>query len=223
MSILNRMPKSVWRRSMPWTLLTLVLGVGLAGCQAHVTNAATRGKELFTTCTPCHGSVGQGNRDLGAPGIAGMNERYIELQLHKFRSGVRGTNFHDTEGMRMRPMALSLHNDADVKAVATYVATLPAARHAPALGGNPEAGRALYATCAACHGANGEGNESLEAPRIAGVDDWYLAAQLRKYKSRIRGGNPKDAEGSLMSSMANTLPDEEAIRNVIAYIETLKP
>jgi cytochrome c553 len=124
--------------------------------------------------------------------------------------------------MRMRPMALSLRTDADVKAVATYVASLPAVQHAPVLGGNPEAGRALYATCLACHGPTGGGNESLEAPRIAGVDDWYLAAQLRKYKSGIRGGNPKDAEGSLMRTMANTLPDEEAIRNVVAYIETFK-
>jgi cytochrome c oxidase subunit 2 len=204
-------------------LLTLVLVAGLAGCQPHVTNASTRGKELFTTCTPCHGSAGQGNRELAAPGIAGMNVRYVELQLDKFRSGVRGTNFHDTEGMRMRPMALSLRTDADLKAVATYVASLPAARHAPVLDGNAEAGRALYATCMACHGPTGAGNETLEAPRLAGVDDWYLAAQLRKYKSGIRGGNQKDPEGSLMSSMAKTLPDEEAIRNVVAYIETFKP
>lgn len=204
-------------------LLTLVLGVSLAGCQLGVTSASTRGKELFNTCAACHGPAGQGNRELGAPGIAGMNAGYIELQLQKFRSGVRGTNFNDTEGMHMRPMALSLHDDEDVKAVATYAASLPVARHAPVLGGNPQAGQALYATCMACHGADGAGNQTLQAPRIAGVDDWYLAAQLRKFKSGVRGGNPKDTQGSLMAPMANSLADEDAIRNVVAYIETLKP
>lgn len=204
-------------------LLILCLGVGLAGCQVGVTNASTRGKQLFTTCVPCHGPAGQGNRALGAPGIAGMDERYVELQLHKFRSGVRGTNFNDMEGMRMRPMSLSLGNDGDVKAVAAYVSNLPVVRNAPVLDGDPRAGQALYATCTACHGPSGAGNPALEAPRIADVDDWYLAAQLRKYKSGIRGGNPKDAEGALMAPMANTLADDEAVRNVVAYIETLKP
>ena len=32
--------------------------------------------------------------------------------------------------------------------------------------GDPAKGRALYATCASCHGANGEGNQALNAPAI---------------------------------------------------------
>lgn len=211
------------RRRVAWTLVTLVLGVGFTGCQLGATNASTRGKELFNTCAACHGPAGQGNRELGAPGIAGMNAQYIELQLQKFRSGLRGTQFNDYDGMRMRPMALSLRTDEDVKAVATYAASLPAARHAPVLGGDPQAGRALYATCMACHGSDGAGNETLGAPRIAGVEDWYLAAELRKYKSGDRGGNPKDAQGMMMGSMSKSLADEAAIRNVVAYVETLKP
>jgi cytochrome c553 len=216
-------PENLRRHSAAWTFLLIVLGVGLIGCQLGATNASTRGKELFNTCAACHGPAGQGNRELGAPGIAGMNARSIELQLQKFRSGLRGTQFNDYEGMRMRPMALSLRTDEDVKAVATYAASLPAARHAPVVGGDPQAGRALYATCMACHGLDGAGNETLGAPRIAGVEDWYLAAELRKYNGGVRGGNPKDAQGMLMGSMSKSLADEAAIRNVVAYIETLKP
>jgi cytochrome c553 len=63
----------------------------------------------------------------------------------------------------------------------------------------------------------------LGAPRIAGVDDWYLATELRKFRSGVRGTNPKDREGRLMRPMARALPDEDAIRNVVAYAETLKP
>jgi len=63
----------------------------------------------------------------------------------------------------------------------------------------------------------------LGAPRIAGVDDWYLATELRKFRSGVRGANPKDREGRLMRPMARGLADEDAVRNVVAYVETLKP
>ncbi len=46
---------------------------------------------------------------------------------------------------------------------------------------------------------------------------------MRKFHGGIRGANPKDREGRLMRPMAMTLPDEDAVRNVVAYIETLKP
>ena len=74
----------------------------------------------------CHGESGEGNPAIGAPNIAGMNEWYIETELHKFRSGVRGAEFNDVEGMRMRPMSLSLANDDEVKAVAAVCGSLPA-------------------------------------------------------------------------------------------------
>jgi cytochrome c553 len=152
-----------------------------------------------------------------------MKEWYVAEQLDKFRAGVRGTNFNDLEGMRMRPMALSLLSEEDVKAVAHYVETLPPVRHAASLSGDAKAGEALFATCGACHGDTGAGNQDLKAPRIAGTDDWYLATELRKFRSGVRGTNPKDAEGRLMRPMARGLADEDAVRNVIAYVETLKP
>ena len=203
--------------------LCLALGLGLSGCQMGTTDAATRGREVFETCVPCHNADGSGNATLGAPNIAGMKEWYVAEQLEKFRAGVRGMHFNDMEGMRMRPMALSLTSDADVKAVAHYVETMPPVRHERTLPGDPEAGAVLFATCSSCHGDNGGGNPDLEAPRIAGTDDWYLATQIRKFRSGVRGTSPKDKEGRLMRPMARTLANEDAIRNVIAYVETLKP
>jgi cytochrome c oxidase subunit 2 len=187
------------------------------------TDAATRGQEVYETCVPCHNSDGSGNSVVGAPNIAGMKEWYVERELDKFRAGVRGMHFSDVEGMRMRPMALTLTSEDDVKAVAHYVETLTPVPHPTSLPGDPKAGATFYATCAACHGDNGAGNQDLGAPRIAGTDDWYLATELRKFRSGIRGTNPKDREGRLMRPMARSLPDEDAIRNVVAYVETLKP
>ena len=45
--------------------------------------------------------------------------------------------------------------------------------------------------------------------------------QLKKLKSRIRGGDPRDATGQQMVPMAGMLADEQAMKDVIAYIGTL--
>ncbi len=205
------------------SLVLLIGGLGLSGCRLGATDAATRGQDVFETCVPCHNADGSGNPVIGAPNIAGMKEWYVEREIEKFRGGVRGLQFNDVEGMRMVPMAVSLTTEDDVKAVAHYVESLPPVRHAASLPGDPKAGAALYATCGACHGDNGAGNKDLGAPPLAGVDDWYLAAELRKFRNGVRGTSPKDREGRLMRPMARTLADEDAIRNVVAYIGTLKP
>ena len=87
--------------------------------------------------------------------------------------------------------------------------------------GDATAGAAGYAVCAACHGAQGEGNPALNAPKLAGQQDWYLKRQLNNFKAGSRGANDKDTYGKTMAPMAQTLPDETAINNVIAYIKTL--
>lgn len=82
------------------------------------------------------------------------------------------------------------------------------------------AGQATFAVCTACHGAKAEGNQSLNAPKLAGQPAWYLARQLRNFKSGARGGAPGDPIASQMMAMAVPL-DEKAIDDVAAYIATL--
>ena len=75
--------------------------------------------------------------------------------------------------------------------------------------------------CAVCHGANGEGNQALNAPRIAGQFDWYTHRQLMNWKNGVRGTHPKDMYGMQMIGMAATLVDETAVKNISAYIANL--
>jgi cytochrome c oxidase subunit 2 len=208
-------------RALPWLLLVCVSVLILNGCQASA-DSPNRGKQLFATCSECHGESGEGNAAIGAPNIAGMNAWYIETELHKFRAGVRGAEFDDMEGMRMRPMSLSLENDADVKAVAGYVASLPPVPHPPILGGDPLLGKRRYALCSGCHGPSGSGNEAIKAPRLAGVDDWYLATELKKFHNGVRGADPRDVEGSAMAPMTRALNNDKVIRDLSAYASTLK-
>ena len=75
--------------------------------------------------------------------------------------------------------------------------------------------------CAGCHGVQGEGNPALNAPQIAGLQDWYVTAQLEHFKTGIRGGNPADTYGAQMIGLAAALPDSQTIRNLSAYINSL--
>ena len=104
----------------------------------------------------------------------------------------------------------------------TWLASYPTfAQSSAKVEGNAAAGEQAYAVCAACHGAQGEGNPALNAPKLSGQDGWYLARQLRNFKSGARGTNDKEVFGKVMAPMAATLPDDAAIRNVVAYIKTL--
>jgi cytochrome c oxidase subunit II len=87
--------------------------------------------------------------------------------------------------------------------------------------GDAIAGQALYGTCAACHGAQAEGNPALNAPKLSGQGDWYLRRQLSNFKNGVRGTSDKEVYGKVMAPMAATLPDDAAINNVVAYIKTL--
>ena len=104
------------------------------------------------------------------------------------------------------------------------MAALPKVNPAPTLaGGNAEVGKQKYVPCIACHGMNGEGNQALNAPPLAGMSDWYQLTSLQKFKAGVRGTNPKDTTGMLMRPMSMTLADEQAMLDVIAYIATLTP
>ncbi len=84
------------------------------------------------------------------------------------------------------------------------------------------AGRALYTSCATCHGPSGEGNAALKAPRLTHLEPVYLIAQLNKFRAGIRGGEGATTGAVQMRGMASTLISEQAVADVVAYIGTLE-
>lgn len=90
-------------------------------------------------------------------------------------------------------------------------------------GADTDKGKALYAPCAACHGAGGEGNMALNAPGIAGQSASYLKRQLWEFKNGQRGSHEGDVAGAQMRPMASALPDGQAITDVAAYVASLPP
>jgi cytochrome c553 len=208
-----------------WSLSISALCLAAAGCiQPDGAAAPLSGAELYRACGACHGPDALGNASLGAPSIAGMPSWYLEAQLTKFRTGLRGAHPMDLEGLRMRPMARQLMSQDEVVQVSAHVASLPRVPVPPTLdGGIAREGEASWTICQACHGPEALGNEAVKAPPLAGQADWYLLAQLKKFKGGLRGADPRDVSGGTMRPMSMTLADEAAMLNVVAYVSTLRP
>ncbi len=219
--MLDRNPSSCPRS----LLVALAMGAAalLTACPPHgSTPAPQSGQVLYSDCVSCHGAKGEGVSAFYAPAIAGLPEWYLVSQLQKFRGGHRAYHPDDSEGLRMRPMSFQIKNERDLQEVSRYVASLPAVPAAPTLtAANAEAGKGPFQVCVACHGADGRGNQALNAPPLIGQHDWYLVRQLQKFKDGHRGTAAGDVTGAQMRPMAMTLADDAAIQNVVAYISTL--
>ena len=125
-------------------------------------NAMAIGERLFmNNCAQCHGSDARGSK--GFPNLAdadwlhgGTPEKIVE-SITKGRTG------------QMPPMAAAIGSAEDVKNVANYVLSLSNAPHDSL---RAQLGKGKFSACAACHGADGKGNQALGAPNL--TDDIWL-------------------------------------------------
>ena len=188
---------------------------------ARVAGDPTAGQAAYAVCSACHGPQAQGNQALNAPKLNSQAGWYLARQLQHFKQGIRGADDRDTYAKQMIPMAATLADDTAIKNVVAYIDSLPEEPAPATLVGDPERGKSLYTTCAACHGNAGQGVWSTNAPRLAQMSDWYLARQLHNFQQGIRGTHPQDFPGAQMVLMAKILTDDRAINDLLAYVHTL--
>ena len=191
-----------------------------AQSSAQAVGDPAAGKPRYAVCAACHGSQGEGNPALHAPKLSGQGDWYLKRQMNSFKQGARGTHDKDVFGKMMAPMAATLGDDAAIDNVFAYVRTLPDNPAPVTVKGDPKNGRERYVNCGICHGSKGQGIQAMNAPRLKGMSDWYLVTQLKNFKQGIRGAHPKDMYGPQMVSMAAILADDEAINDLVAYIQT---
>ncbi len=192
-----------------------------AELNARAPGNATVGAAQYAVCAACHGQQGEGLAALNAPKLSGQSEWYLRNQLWAYKNGLRGTHADDTYGRQMAPMAATLVDEAAIANVAAYVQTFPDEPAPATIEGDLAAGQKLYNVCAYCHGADGMGIQAMNAPRLAGMSDWYIARQLHNFRDDVRGAHLKDYYGFQMSFMAKALHNEEAVNDLVAYINTL--
>lgn len=114
------------------------------------------GERLFiNNCAACHGSDAKGSK--GFPNLTdgdwlyGGDHEKIKETITAGRQGA------------MPPMAAAVGTAEDVKNVANYVLSLSGSAH-NALAA--QLGKEKFGACAACHGADGKGNQALGAPNL---------------------------------------------------------
>jgi cytochrome c oxidase cbb3-type subunit 3 len=120
------------------------------------------GDRLFmNNCAQCHGSDARGSK--GFPNLTdtdwlhGGTHDKIKETLVKGRIG------------NMPPMAAAVGSPEDVRNLAHYVLSLSKGPH-DAL--RASLGKPKFVACAACHGPDGKGNQTIGAPNL--TDDIWL-------------------------------------------------
>lgn len=84
-------------------------------------------------------------------------------------------------------------------------------------------GDELFTLCAECHGKSGEGHPEYHAPAIAGLPEWYVEAQLRKFKTGARGAHPSDYTGMMMRPMTLSFRNDADLKEAAAYVSRMTP
>ena len=178
----------------------------------------------MANCVACHGTEARGDQSVGAPALRGMEHWYVQTQLQKFLAGLRGTHFKNANGIAMRSALefIESHPRAEfvLSSLSFYLEGLEPVKPEVTITGNAAAGQVHYALCATCHGPEGQGNRELGSPKLTGKQDWYLFHHLKLFRDGVLGSDPRDTTGAQMAAMAKTLPDEQAMRDLIAYINT---
>ncbi len=115
------------------------------------------GERLFmNNCSMCHGSDAHGSK--GFPNLTdndwihGGSPEKIEQTITLGRHGI------------MPPMIAAVGSQDDAKNVANYVLSLS---NSPHDANRAKLGKEKFAVCAACHGAEGKGNQDIGAPNLS--------------------------------------------------------
>ncbi|GHE89108.1 c-type cytochrome [Thalassotalea profundi] len=192
---------------------------------------AAKGKALYehgdkarsiTACIDCHGKDGASDVLIN-PNLAKQHPEYLEKQLHAFKDGSRSN-------ASMNQVASNL-SEADIINLGAYfkdtsavgdVSEMQTVTVVKTFSGDVEAGKALSATCVACHGADGNAAVPMY-PSLAGQSEHYLVKQLKDFKAATVNSDEGRAD-PVMAGMVAPLSEDD-MKNLAAYYasQTLRP
>lgn len=176
--------------------------------------------EALESCSVCHGTQLMGNENTGAPRLSQLPGWYVENQIAAFKNEWRGKHADDHSGAEMMPTAKMLSPEVIALAVNFIEKSSSIAPSSEVLG-DIDNGRKIYAQCALCHGQQAQGNKTLSAPPLAGLNDWYIVKQLKNFKDSVRGSASGYTNGQIMMASAQVLKDENAMIDVAFYISQI--
>ena len=72
--------------------------------------------------------------------------------------------------------------------------------------------------CLLCHGTAANGNAGIRAPKLSGVEPWYLTRQLENFASGIRGTPGGDDSGHEMGPVGMRVKQEGTLDAAVAFV-----
>lgn len=180
-------------------------------------------KVIYTKCAVCHGHNAEGIKAFNSPALANQETWYLRQQLRNFLDGKRGNHPNDSLGAVMALQSQIIETEEQLEIVIAYIKLLPRVQTDQTIVGDVENGKHYYnKVCASCHGIDAKGLEAYLSPNLLGIQDYYMAEQVRKYRDGIRGISEGDTIGAKMINMLAEIPDDKTIDDVITYIHTLQ-
>jgi len=171
---------------------TIFVAASFSGTQVANAADAANGEKLSQTCLGCHGAPGLRNPGpvYAIPMVGGQHAEYIISALKAYKDKTRS---HKT--MQAQAANLTDENMADIAAF--FSAMEGNSRPSLVSAVQAKKGEKLSASCAACHGKTGDGDQS-SFPKLAGQYESYLTQSLKDYRSGER-------ENVIMSGQAVNL------------------
>jgi cytochrome c553 len=218
----NKMALAIFASNNQIDLGLTELANSLTGFEAEIlTGNADRGKALASSCISCHGNDFTGMVSERSPSLPQLSDWYMQSQMQKFKHNVRGYEVTDSDGNVMKALMQNYSHQQMADMVA-YIRTFKSKEQTISLGGDPVKGKTHYQTCIACHQVDGKGNKLVNSPSLLGHSDLYVYNQLIKFRNGHRGNGSGDKAGKIMQMSSKILPDDQAIKDLAAYLTTLK-
>ncbi|MDX1443736.1 MAG: c-type cytochrome [Gammaproteobacteria bacterium] len=184
---------------------SLALASLLASPQAAAEGDAEAGKVKAYTCMGCHGIPDYTNTypTFKVPKVGGQ---YAERVVAALKAYANGERQHPTMTAQAESMT-----EQDMQDIAAYFATFKGSKPALPGTGDAIAGKEKSASCAACHGPDGNSPNPMY-PILAGQHADYLVHSLKQYKSGAR-------TNGVMAGMVAPLSEQD-MKDIAAWFAT---
>ena len=204
-----------WILAAAFALILGSIGQGWAAENALPAGDVTAGKGDAARCVACHGTNGI-SRQAGIPSLAGQHVSYLQAALTAYKKGSRKSD-------QMQPIGRAL-SEREIADVAAYFASLktfssrpndPAAGSAEAAEPDPYAAvKEATATCAGCHGE--DGNAVVPGtPSLAGQHVPYILLAIKAYQDGTRNV-------PMMQALVKPL-SASSVEDIAYYFAAMKP
>jgi cytochrome c553 len=193
-------------------LALIAAGLAFAPFNAAAGPLDSPGAQKALVCSACHGFAGNSPGNT-VPIIAGMSPNYFKKAIKDYAEGRRPSP--EMEPYSKYVLQAGIDEIADYFAQQTRQRATTKVDPSAAKRGAPLAGQ-----CAACHGANGEGDAFRAVPAIAGQPPGYLQLQLtilKENKRKLEDVTVDEAKRTMLKPLS-----EADLAGLAAYFSSLK-